>query len=135
MLVSASSAAVATTATVPVTVTILPYAEVTLQQSRVDVKVTPSEQLQEISVTVAGTVTCNYPVTLVATINKPEQANGTWSARFASQTFNSGRDQPLGNLTIEVSATSDDKEFPITLLTSPSNEPGTIVVTVVPQQQ
>ena len=66
------------TATVDVMLTILPYAEVTVDPTA-DVYLPDAGGKSEV-VYVAGTVTCNCPVILFADIEPPEGAPGDWYA-------------------------------------------------------
>lgn len=67
------------TATVKVTVTVLPYAEVTLYESHLDITL-PAGPANYGPVYVGGTVICNCPVSLFARVTKPPGAPGDWEA-------------------------------------------------------
>jgi len=67
------------TATVNVTITVLPYAEVCMDQTTLSVTISPGQTVYG-PVYVGGTVTCNCPVMLFARIGPPAGAPGTWAA-------------------------------------------------------
>ena len=80
-LVCAASPAGAgtTTATVDVTITVLPYAQVTIDQTTLNVTITAGSTTYG-PVYVGGTVLCNCPVMLFARITPPDGAPGAWTA-------------------------------------------------------
>ena len=81
LLCAATPTGAATTATVNVTITVLPFASVTLSQET-PLTVTISQGQTTWSVAVGGTVLCNCPVSLSAAITPPADAPAgwTWSA-------------------------------------------------------
>ena len=75
---AAPAGAATTSATVAVTITVLPYAEVTVEPTA-EVYL-PDEGGSSAMVYVGGTVTCNCPVVLFADIEPPTGAPGRWYA-------------------------------------------------------
>jgi len=67
------------TATVNITVTVLPFAEVSVDSGTVQVTL-PDAGGSSDSVYVGGTVTCNCSVMLFADVEPPEEAVGQWYA-------------------------------------------------------
>ena len=67
------------TATVQVTISVLPYAEINLYQTRLDV-IIPAGQTTYGPIYIGGAVICNCPVILFARITKPLNAPGDWEA-------------------------------------------------------
>jgi hypothetical protein len=79
LLCAAAPADAATTsATVDVTITVLPYASVTLSQQG-PLTVTIGAEQTKWSVAVGGTVVCNCPVSLSAAITPPAGAPAGWT--------------------------------------------------------
>ena len=67
------------TATVDVTITVLPYAEVRMDQATLDVTIAEGSTTYG-PVYLSGTVVCNCPVMLFAEIEPPAGAPGSWYA-------------------------------------------------------
>ena len=67
------------TATVNFTITVLPYAEIILDKTTLNVTITAG-QTSYGPVYVGGTIVCNCPVMVFARVNPPAEAPGAWSA-------------------------------------------------------
>ena len=78
------------TATVNVTLSILPYAEVHLDQTTLNVTI-PAGQTCYGPVYVGGTVECNSSTTLFTRITKPPGAPGLWQSYPLSETRQPGQ--------------------------------------------
>jgi len=134
------------TATVQVTITVLPYAQVSLDKATPDVTMTFSETTTVYGpVYVGGTITCNCPVLLFARVNPPAEAPGDWTADTeVARVENPGVfyfghllrvivwDIPPGtgslNFTLDVTGQSAAMISEI-----PSPDVGEVMVTVVPE--
>jgi len=69
------------TAAVDVTITVLPYAQVTLDETTLDVTITFAEtETVWGPVYIGGTIVCNCPVMVFARVNPPAEAPGVWQA-------------------------------------------------------
>ena len=77
------------TATVNITITVLPYAEVQLDHATLQVTIAQNS-ITYGPVYVGGTVTCNCAVLLYAGINPPTGAPGTWTAGARADTITPG---------------------------------------------
>lgn len=146
LLCAAAPAGAATSATVNVTITVLPYASVTLSQEG-PLTVTIGPQETSWSVAVGGTVVCNCPVSLSAAIAsvQPGAAPGwTWSAATnVTQISTPGINVYTSLLTVSGggSALAAGSSFSLTftgqgLPKGPTPAPptaGNVVVTVMPQ--
>ena len=87
---SAAAGQSTATATVNVWITVLPYAEVTLDAR--SMSVTISQGQTSWSVSIGGTVVCNSPVSLFASVTPPPTAPAgwTWSASTKVATLTPG---------------------------------------------
>ncbi|MGB2937903.1 MAG: hypothetical protein WBD05_06860 [Phycisphaerae bacterium] len=79
---SAAPALASDTATVKVTITVLPYAQVLMDVASVQITL-PPEGGYVGPVKLGGTITCNVPATIYAHITKPVDAPGDWTAQPA----------------------------------------------------
>jgi hypothetical protein len=135
------------TATVNVTITVMPYASVTLSQ-QTPLTVTISEGQTNWSVAVGGTVLCNCPVSLSAAITPPAGApiGWTWTAATkvaAISTPGSHDYTSAGNKLLTVTVTGNPSPGGFDLAFTGQGLPGGstpatpaagyVVVTVMPQ--
>ena len=149
LLCAATPAGAATTsATVAVTITVLPYASVTLSQET-PLTVTISEGQTTWSVAVGGTVLCNCPVSLFAAVTPPTGAptGWTWNASTKVATIDTPGTHDYtsaGNELLTVTAgggQAEDGSFSLTFTgqglpqgsTPATPTAGNVVVTVMPQ--
>ena len=130
------------TATVNVTLTILPYASVTLSQ-QTPLTVTISGGQTNWSVAVGGTVLCNCPVSLSAAITPPAgaPAGWTWIASTKVATIDTAGTHNYNELlTVTVTGDPDTGSFSLTPTgqglpkgsTPATPTAGNVVVTVMP---
>ena len=143
---AAPAAETPTTATVDVTATILPFAQVSLDKATVDITITFSETTTVYGpVYVGGTVLCNCPVLLFARVNPPAGAPGVWQADTeVTRVENPGVfyfGLLLRVIVWDISAGSGSMDFTLdvtgqsaaTISEIPSPDVGEVVVTVVPE--
>jgi hypothetical protein len=146
LLCAAATAGAATTsATVNVTITVLPYASVTLTQQTPLTITIAGGQTTYGPVYVGGTITCNCPVMLYARIGPPAGAPGVWSAdsmvaRIGTPgvfyygqllrvvVWNIPSDYKGGSFGLQVSG-----RFAATMAQVPNPGVGEVMVTVVPE--
>ena len=147
LLCAATPTGAATTATVNVTITVLPFASVTLSQET-PLTVTISQGQTTWSVAVGGTVLCNCPVSLFAAVTPPTGAPGgwTWNASTRVATIETGGVYDYtgtGNELLTVTAEGSEANagtFSLTFTgqslpkgSTPASPPeGNVVVTVMP---
>lgn len=134
------------TKTAPVSLTILPYAEVLLAQTNVAVELPPAGPAT-VNVDIAGSVICNTGVSLFARVTKPAGAPGTWTASADPEgsigtitTAGTYQASKLLRITVVLGSTESGGEFGLAVSgqssTSESAIPappaGTATLTVVP---
>ena len=143
---SAGSMQAGTTTTVTVKLTILPYAEVTLDQSTLNVTITFAETRTVYGpVYVGGTIMCNCPVMVFARINPPWGAPGVWTAEtMIAKVENPGVfyfgqllrvvvwDIPAGSGSMNFTLDVTGRSVP-TISQVPTPDVGEVMVTVVPE--
>lgn len=146
-LFCAAASAGTTTATVNVTITVMPYASVTLSQEGPRT-VTISEGQTNWSVAVGGTVVCNCPVSLSAAITPPAGApvGWIWTAKTTVDAISTSGNHDYtseGNKLVTVRVTGDPTPGSFDLIFNGQGLPkgstpatpaaGYVVVTVMPQ--
>lgn len=136
MLVSftpGSALAVSDTATVKVTVTVLPYAEVRFDNDTLLIELDKRGSGKSHA---KGQVLCNCPVILTAAVYPPAGATGEWKATTVPGTIEPGKHEYKDLLTISVKGTPGDTfslELVNSTLEAPPLEQGQAIVTVVAQ--
>ncbi len=128
-------------ATVPVTVEVLPFAEVSLSESTMSV--TLDEVGGTFEQTVGAEVRCNVPVDIAADVTPPEGAPGTWTASTDVTSINQGGIHAYASLlrirvenyganggTWQLALQGDSAADVTEVITPPM---GTAIVTVIPQ--
>jgi hypothetical protein len=132
------------TASVDVTITVLPYAQVSLDQATLNITIAGGQTIYG-PMYVGGTVVCNCPVLLFARIQPKSWAPGVWTAEAEVARIDSPgvifyghllrvvvwdipSDYPGGSFTLQVSGHSVR-----TISEVPSPASGEVIVTVVPQ--
>ena len=140
---AAAAAPAATTASVNVTIRVLPFAEVRMDQATLNVTITGDSATYG-PVYVGGTIVSNCPVTVFARIRPPAGAPGTWSADTQVSTISGPGVYYFGQLLRVIvwdipSGSSGTFSLDVagrgaaTLSQVPSPNVGEVVVTVVPQ--
>ncbi|MCY2924076.1 MAG: hypothetical protein NT031_01315 [Planctomycetota bacterium] len=101
LLCAAAPADAATTATVNVSITVMPYAEVRMDRTSVEIAI-PAGVTYYGPVYVGGTVVCNCETMLFALITKPDGAPGNWVTYPVSATKqpSQGHDPHLIGITV-----------------------------------
>ncbi|MBT3201624.1 MAG: hypothetical protein HN350_17110 [Phycisphaerales bacterium] len=80
----ANAATATNTATVDVSITVMPYAEIQMDDATLNVTIAADSTTYG-PIYLSGTVKCNHAVTLLASIEPPAGApEGSWSANMAS---------------------------------------------------
>lgn len=132
-------------ATVSVTVTVLPFAEVMLDQDQVDVHLPDGGGNAE-PVYVGGDIRTNVPASVYARITKPDDAPGDWTAEPEQREIDEAGDYRFDELmrimVYDVPEWSDGLTYSIELdadtvdsfeqIITP--EAGTAIITVIPEE-
>lgn len=124
------------TATVDISLTILPYAEVRFDKDTLTIKKLKQDSDKSQKFHAKGQVWCNCPVKLTADVRKPAGAMGTWTPKTVRGTIEPGKHEYKHLLTISISNETGGKTFSLGLVNStldeaPPLEQGQAIVTVM----